>query len=82
MEAAGKGMLLVALADQAQAAGMFVLFGAHMLDVHLGERTCVSLGQAFQTIPASCSPPSTQLTWQAFRLSLISTWLVWVPTHI
>lgn len=21
-------------------------------------------------------------TWQAFRLSLISTWLVWVPTHM
>lgn len=36
MEAAGKGMLLVALADQAQAAGMLVLFGAHVLDVHLG----------------------------------------------
>lgn len=26
---------------------------------------------------------STQgLTWHALRLSLISTWLVWVPTHM
>lgn len=42
----------------------------------------MGLGKPFQTIPASHSPPSTQLTWQAFRLSLISTWLVWVPTHM
>lgn len=35
VEASGKGVLLVALADQAQAAGMLVLFGAHVLDVHL-----------------------------------------------
>lgn len=25
---------------------------------------------------------TNQLTWQALRLSLISTWLVWVPTHM
>lgn len=35
VEAVGKGMLLVALADQAQAAWLLMLFGSHVLDVHL-----------------------------------------------
>lgn len=35
VEAAGEGVLLVTLAHQAQAAGVLVLFGAHVLDVHL-----------------------------------------------
>lgn len=35
MEAAGEGVLLVALADQAQAAGVLVLLGAHVLDIDL-----------------------------------------------
>lgn len=39
MEAAGEGVLLVALADQAQAAGLFVLFGSHVLDVYLASGT-------------------------------------------
>lgn len=36
VEAAGEGVLLIALAHEAQAAGPLVLLGAHVLDVHLG----------------------------------------------
>lgn len=35
VEAAGEGVLLVALAHEAQAAGTLVLLGAQVLDVHL-----------------------------------------------
>lgn len=35
METAGEGVLLVALADQAQAARLFMFFGSHVLDVDL-----------------------------------------------
>lgn len=36
VETAGEGVLLIALAHEAQAAGPLVLLGAHVLDVHLG----------------------------------------------
>lgn len=81
VETSGEGMLLITLTDKAQAAGMLVLFGSHVLDVYLVSRMCVSL-RPFRSLGAASALPSTQLTWQAFRLSLISTWLVWVPTHI
>lgn len=81
METSSEGMLLVALTDKAQAARMLVLFGSHVLDVHLVSRTCVSL-RPFRLLGSALALPSTPLTWQAFRLSLISTWLVWVPTHM
>lgn len=81
VEAAGEGVLLVALADQAQAARPLVLFGAHVLDVHLGGQTGMS-PRSSQTPRPGLALPSSWRTWQAFRLSLISTWLVWVPTHM
>lgn len=52
MEAAGEGVLLVALAHEAQAAGPLVLLGAHVLDVHLGA------GRGLvRAAPASAPPP-------------------------
>lgn len=81
METSGESMLLVALTDKAQAAGMFVLFGSHVLDVYLVSRMCVSL-RPLRLLGSASALPSIPLTWQAFRLSFISTWLVWVPTHI
>lgn len=63
METSSEGMLLVALTDKAQAARMLVLFGSHVLDVHLVSRTCVSLrpfrllGSAFQITRVILGPP-------------------------
>ena len=82
VEAAGEGVLLVALAHEAQAAGPLVLLRAHVLDVHLGGRQGVGEGSpSLGPSPRPSLGPSL-LTWQAFRLSLISTWLVWDPTHM
>ena len=50
VEAAGEGVLLVALAHQAQAAGTLVLLGAHVLDVHL-------VGGTGECAPAASAPP-------------------------
>lgn len=50
MEAAGEGVLLVALAHQAQAAGTLVLLGAQVLDVHLA-------GGTGECAPAASAPP-------------------------
>lgn len=82
MEAAGEGVLLVALADQAQAARPLVLFGSHVLDIHLADGMGRELRAVLADPGPGLGPPPTRLTWQAFRLSLISTWLVWVPTHM
>lgn len=74
METAGKGMLFIALADKAQVAGPLMLFGAHVLDVHLGRKNS-GLQKVFQypQDQPQCHVHLFLLTWQAFRLSLIST---------
>lgn len=38
-----------------------------------------ALNMRTQRLNGRCT---NKLTWQALRLSLISTWLVWVPTHM
>lgn len=38
-----------------------------------------ALNMRTQRLSGRCT---NKLTWQALRLSLISTWLVWVPTHM
>lgn len=38
--------------------------------------------EALRDAPGQSPALGPALTWQAFKLSLISTWLVWVPTHM
>lgn len=53
METAGKGMLLIALADKAQVAGPLVFFGAHVLHVHLGRKESSGPQEVFPDSQAS-----------------------------
>lgn len=83
VEASCEAVGLVSLSDQPQFSGVLCVFGAHVLDVNLRRRgRIVDTGVRLEP-PAGASPHRrTTLTWQAFRLSLISTWLVWEPTHM
>lgn len=85
VEAAGEGPGLVAFPHQAQLAGPRGVLGAHVLDVDLGCGTRSEPTRNGRETRGAMKAPefSTQgLTWHALRLSLISTWLVWVPTHM
>lgn len=80
VEASCEAVGLVSLSHQPQFPGVLCIFRAHVLDVNLqrgghGMRTRV---EAWTTLLGD----TNALTWQALRLSLISTWLVWEPTHI
>lgn len=88
MEAACEAVRLIPLPHQPELPRVFRVLRAHVLDVNLGDRGegggrkrlehKWSLNLFFKTKQHS----SFFLTWQALRLSLISTWLVWVPTHM
>lgn len=77
MEAAGEGPLLVAFADQAQAAGPLVFFRACVLDVHLVRKT-VGLDSppspaGLPSAPSHASPRMTegQVVPEVIRLVLV-----------
>lgn len=94
VEAACEAVRLVSLPHQTQLPGVFAVLSAHVLDVNLKrrrgwERVKVRCGDEIyksDTIHLTQMNKHTNfsllLTWQALRLSLISTWLVWVPTHM
>lgn len=46
------------------------------------ERQDVDTGVELETSCCVADDSRNTLTWQALRLSLISTWLVWEPTHM
>lgn len=83
VEATHEAVGLVSLPHQSQLPGVFSVLRAHVLDVNLGRRRRRYNIKMFELKCAHRHKnQSFSLTWQALRLSLISTWLVWVPTHM